>query len=266
MATSSRDCDAMIDACDRAAVRLMIAYPLHFDPANLRAIEIVRSGKLGEPRYFTASFSQQVRDGDGDVRTRADLAGGALFDMGIYGINAARLLFGAEPTAVVGFQARATDDRFHDVDAMTTALMHFSDDRLAHVVASHGAADVDSMRIVGTRGELRVEPAFGYAGQLKHYLTIGSRTQETTFRTGDRFAPELVHFSECLRCGAEPQPSGREGLADVRVMEALIRSAHDGRLVELAAFDPGARPEVRLEMKKPAVKPPPTARAPSPSR
>jgi predicted dehydrogenase len=264
MATTSDDCRAMIDACDRAGLRLMIAYRLHFEEANVRAIETVRSGRLGDPRYFSASFSQQVRDGD--IRTRPDLGGGALFDMGIYCINAARFLFGDEPSAVVAFQAHGNDARFKEVDEMTSGLMHFADDRLAHFVAAQGAAAVDSMRIVGTRGELRVEPAFGYTTELKHYLTIGSKTQETTFEKCDQFAPELVHFSSCLRTGVEPEPSGREGLADVRIMEALVASSHTGKLIALSPFDAGERPDARLLMKKPAARPPSPVRAPSPGR
>ena len=262
MATTSDDCRAMIEVCDRAGVRLMIAYRLHFEEANVRAMETVRSGRLGDPRYFSASFS--VRDGD--IRRRLDLGAGALFDMGVYCINAARLLFADEPSAVVGFQAHGNDGGVEEVDEMSSGLMHFADDRLAHFVAAQGAAGVDSMRIVGTKGELRVEPAFSYAAELKHYLTIGSKTQETTFEKRDPFAPELVRFSSCLRAGVAPEPSGREGLADVRIMEALVASAHMGKLVALSPFDPGERPDGRLPMKMPAARAPSALRAPSPSR
>src|SRR5262245_17731157 len=62
MADSSADCQAMIDACKSAGVRLMIAYRLHFEAANLHAVETIQSGQLGEPRLFNSVFAQQVQE------------------------------------------------------------------------------------------------------------------------------------------------------------------------------------------------------------
>jgi glucose-fructose oxidoreductase len=95
MATSEEACRTMIEAADEHGVKLMVAYRLHFEPANLEAVELVRSGRIGEPRFFTSAFSYQVKAGNirADVRT----GGGALWDLGPYCVNAARYLFGAEP-------------------------------------------------------------------------------------------------------------------------------------------------------------------------
>jgi predicted dehydrogenase len=264
MAMTSADCEAMVGACRTASVRLMIAYRLHFEECNLRAVEIVRTGQIGEPRFLSAAFSQQVRSGD--IRTRAETGGGALFDMGIYCINAARFLFAAEPTEVLALQALGADERFHEVDEMTTGLLRFPGDRLAQLTASQGAANLDTFRIVGTEGDLRVEPGFGYAGALKQFLTLDGKTEERTFGKRDQFAPGLVHFSQCVLAGTEPRASGREGWADVRVMEAMRRSARTGARVTLEPFDPGARPEPSDEIRKPAARPPKTVHAPPPSR
>jgi predicted dehydrogenase len=95
MATNVPDCHAMIAAAELAHVQLMIAYRLHFEEANLRAIEIARSGRIGEPRILSAMLTQQVRPGD--VRMSAQAGGGALLDEGPYCVNASRYLFDAEP-------------------------------------------------------------------------------------------------------------------------------------------------------------------------
>src|SRR5690606_20896202 len=71
--------------------KIMIAYRLHFDEANMGVVRAVREGKLGVPRAFTSFFSQNVRRGD--IRTRRDVGGGALFDVGVYCVNAARYIF-----------------------------------------------------------------------------------------------------------------------------------------------------------------------------
>src|SRR5207248_8342563 len=98
MAASERDCEAMIDVTEQNKVKLMIAYRLHFHDANLHAVEVARSGNLGDLRYFTSLFGIRV-DGD-NIRLKKDLGGGTLFDIGIYCINAVRYLFRDEPVEV----------------------------------------------------------------------------------------------------------------------------------------------------------------------
>jgi glucose-fructose oxidoreductase len=61
MAVTERECLAMICAAERADIKLMIAYQLHFEESNMMAVKILRSAKLGKPRFFTSSFSMQVR-------------------------------------------------------------------------------------------------------------------------------------------------------------------------------------------------------------
>lgn len=265
MATSIEDCDAMIEVCDENDVKLMIAYRLHFEPANLHAIELASSGQLGELRFFSSIFGQQVREGD--IRTRRDVGGGALFDMGVYCINAARYLFRDEPVEVFAWQTDASDPRFEGVDASTVAVVRFPGDRLAQLSCSQAAADVDTYRIVGTEGDLRLEPAYGYTEGLVHHLSIGGETKTQEFPRVDQFAPELLHLAECIDRGTDPEPSGEEGLADVRVMQAIVQSARSGRPVSLPPYALTQRPDVRLETRKPPVKRPPrTVHAPSPSR
>lgn len=265
MATTIEDCDAMIETCDENDVKLMVAYRLHFEPANLHAIELARSGGLGELRFFSSVFGQQVREGD--IRTRRDVGGGALFDMGVYCINAARYLFRDEPVEVFGWQTDGKDPRFEGVDASTAALLRFPGDRLAQLSCSQSSADIDSYRLVGSQGDLRVEPAFTYHEELVHHLTLGGETKEQRFPKVDQFAPELLHFAKCIDEGVDPEPSGEEGLADVRVMQAIAESARTGRPIRLGPYERTRRPDVELEMRKPPVqKPPRPVHAPPPSR
>jgi hypothetical protein len=95
---------------------------------------------------------------------------------------------------------------------------------------------------------------------------MDGKTEERTFAKRDQFAPELVHFSRCVLEGTTPRASGREGWADIRIMEAMQRSARTGERVTLEPFDPGQRPDPSDEIRKPAVRAPRTVHAPSPSR
>jgi predicted dehydrogenase len=259
MAESVDDCNAMIDVCKANNVKLMVAYRLHFEAANLTAIEVVRSGVLGEPRIFSSVFTQMVRTGD--VRTQGELAGGALYDMGVYAINAARYLFQDEPVEVLA----SCQTGFSNVDATTTAILRFSGGRVAQLTASLAAAHVSDYRIVGTQGDLRVEPAYGYTQPITHYLTVAGKTTIRKFPAGDQFAPELLHFSECILQDREPAPSGAEGLADVRIVRAIFRSAETGKAVVLTPYGRDTRPSIELEQHLPPVQKIEPVKAPSPS-
>lgn len=264
MATTSEDCEAMIQVCEDADVKLMIAYRLHFEAANLDAIERVKRGDIGEPRIFTSVFTHQVREGD--IRTRADLGGGALFDMGIYCVNAARYVFQAEPLSVVAMQTVGTEERFRHVDEMTSVVMRFPGERIAQFTASQGASSVSEFRVIGTKGDVELDPAFEYAGRMHESVTKDGKTREERGPKKDQFAPEIIHFSNCIIEGSQPEPSGEEGLADVRVIEAIIRSAATREVVHVEAVERSSRPSRRLEMRKPPVGHQKTIHAPSPSK
>ena len=261
MATSVRDCEAMIETTRAAHVKLMIAYRLHFEEANLRAIEMVRHGELGKLKIFSSLFTQQVRFGD--IRTQAVLGGGALFDMGVYPINAARNLFRDEPIEVSAFQPPSLDPRFAGVDEGMCVSLRFPAGGIAQLNVSIGAAPVESYRLVGEKGSLRVEPCFGVS-TFNHFLTLHGRTTEHSFPKRDQFAPELIYFSRCILEDREPEPSGEEGWCDVRVACAALESVKTGRAVSLRPFLRRVRPDLSQNIHKPFVEAPRLIGAPAP--
>ena len=264
MAVTEVDCEEMITAAADNAVKLMIGYRLHFERANMEAVELSQSGKLGELRAFNSVFTMQVKDGD--IRLQKDLGGGTLYDIGIYCINAARYIFRAEPIEVFGFGANNGEKRFKEVDEMFSAVLRFPNERLASFTTSFGASDISAYQIVGSEGDLRVDPAYEFAADLKHHVTIRGKTRERTFSKRDQFAPELIYFSDCIINDQDPEPSGREGLADVRIIRALYRSAATGEPVRLGEFGKAERPTIDQEIDEPPVKKPELVRAAAPSR
>lgn len=266
MAVTEEDCLAMIRAAEANGVKLMVAYRLHFEEANLKAIEVVQGGRLGEPRLFDSVFTMQVKQGDIRLNPR-ELGGGPLYDIGVYCINAVRNLFGAEPMEVVAFSSNNGDPRFFECEETTAAILRFPErERLASFTCSFNGADVSTYRVVGTKGELIMDPAYEYAGELKQRVTVDGRSRERTFPRRDQFAPELISFSECILTGAAPEPSGWEGLADVRVIRALYRSADTGQPVTLPPFSKEDRPSPEQEVRRPAVKKPPLVNTESPTK
>jgi predicted dehydrogenase len=258
LAPTAEDCRTMIEACEAKGVKLMTAYRLHFEEASLEAMEIARSGKLGEPKLFSSFFTHVVRGGD--IRREPEVAGGATYDLGVYCINAARHLFDAEPTLVT-----ATAIEKEGVDDTVTAVLRFPGERLAQFCVSNSVAGVSSYRIAGSEGDLRVEPAYEYVEPIVHHLTLEGETKTKKFKRGDQFAPELRYFSECILEDREPEPSGEEGYCDVRVVEAILESARDGRPVILAPYERRRRPTIEQADHARPVKKPKTVNAPSPS-
>ncbi len=254
MAVTEEDCEAMIRVCGDNACKLMVAYRLHFEEANLSAVEMVRKGRIGEPRFFHSTFSFQVR-GD-NIRTNARAEGGGpLYDIGTYCINAARYLFRDEPTEVVGMAARGADARFGNVEEQVAAILRFPHERLATFTVGFGAAATGFYEVVGDEGKLRVDPAYEYVGELGLELTSADgKRKRKRWKSRDQIAPEIAYFSECILKGLEPEPSGVEGLADVRVIRAIYHSIDEGRPVHLDGFAKDARPTLEQERSAPPVR------------
>lgn len=262
MATTEEECEKMIHTAETSNVRLMIAYRLHFEAANLRAIELAQSGELGDLRIFQSLFTLNVKEGN--IRLEEELGGGTLWDIGVYCINAARYVFRDEPIEVFAFSASSGERRFTEVDEMTGALLRFPNERLASFITNFGVAEISSFRLVGTKGDLLVEPAYDYAGKLVHKLTVDGKTTKKSFSPRDQFAPELIYFSDCIKSDREPEPSGLEGLADVRIVEALYKSAATGEPVRLEPLEKAERPSLAQEIHEPPVREPELVHAEEP--
>jgi predicted dehydrogenase len=264
LAVTELECEEMIEAAERYGVRLMTAYRLHFDRANLEAIEIVRSGKLGEPRFFDSVFTENVEEGN--VRLEPpEKGGGPVYDVGIYCINAARYLFRAEPSEVFAWSATIGDRRFAETPEMFSAVLRFPVERIASFTCSFGAASTGWYQVGGTKGVLRMDPAYELASPLKHELKVDEKTTKKTYPKKDQFAPELLYFSDCILKDRQPEPSGREGLADVRIIRAIHESARIGRPVALPEFERRHRPTLTLADDEPPVDMPELVHAETPS-
>lgn len=249
LALSVRDAEEMLDAAEQNGVRLMTAYRLHFEPANLSAIELIRRGKIGEPRYFNSTFSYQVIDPD-NIRLQWARGGGPVFDIGTYCINAARYLMGDEPEEVSAVLANTGDKRFREVEETASAILRFPGGRLATFTVSFGAADSARYELVGTKGSIILDPAYEYSMGLNRTVKIDDREKTKEFPHVDQFAGELEEFSACILENREPEASAREAIGDLRVIEAIFESAESGRVVRLPPFARRRRPSLQQVRRK----------------
>jgi predicted dehydrogenase len=266
MAVTEEECEAMIAAADENRVKLMLAYRLHFEKGNLEAIRTVTSKRLGEARIFSSEFAQQVKANNVRVTESVARGGGPVYDMGVYCINAARYLFGSEPTKVLAMSASNREGRFRKVNEMMSAVLHFPEERLASLTCSFGAADISRYTVIGTKGVLTSDPAYEYAMDIQQEVIVGGKKSKRKFSKRDQFAAQITYFSDCILKNKTPEPSGLEGLADVRIVRALYESARTGAAVALPPFPRKKKPSVIQEIHRPAHGKPKIVNSQSPTR
>jgi len=135
--------------------------------------------------------------------------------------------------------------------------------RVASFVSSFNAADVGWYQIVGTKGDIRVDPGYEYADGLSYALTVNGKTTRVRVGKRDQFAPELLYFSDCILKNREPEPSGADGLQDVRIVEALYQSARTGKAVPIPKYRAAKQPPLRQRIVRPGIAKPSIVQAKS---
>ena len=245
LATTLAEGEAMLAAARDSGSFLMTAYRLHNEPATYAMIKAVRSGQIGEPVYFGSTFGFQTPLGN--HRLKAGHWGGALPDVGVYCLNAARHVFAAEPIAVQAMSSRpATDPRFAEIDGSLAVTLKFPGERLAQFFCSFGSATSESIRLIGSTGELILEQAFKFDTQPKMTVRSDQAEQILQFDRVDHFAGQIAYFSDCIVSKTPPEPDGEEGLADMRALLAIDEAARTGETIKLShlAFKGGLQPNM----------------------
>jgi predicted dehydrogenase len=234
MATTVPDAQQMISACEKAQRRLMIAYRMQYEPYNRQVIRMVRAGELGQVRGFSAINGQAQGDPNQWRMKKALAGGGALPDVGIYCLNAARYITGEEPIELFAMiSSTPNDPRFKEVEEQMDFTMRFPSGFLAACTTSYGIHDAKRYRVMGSEAWVDLDPAFPYKGQaMKVGRKGGGGVEMTEVRhivPKNQFALELDHFAECIRENRKPHTPGEEGLQDMRIMAGLYQSAASGR-------------------------------------
>ncbi|HXH29284.1 MAG TPA: Gfo/Idh/MocA family oxidoreductase [Bacteriovoracaceae bacterium] len=264
MAITTEDCLSMIAQAEKNNTQLMVAYRLHFEAANLEAIKIVQSKKIGDPKIFNSVFTMQVKDHNNIRLEEVEKGGGPLYDIGIYCINAARYLFKAEPIEVFAMTASSKDSRFKKVDEQISCIMKFSDDRLATFSISFGAFASSDYDLIGTKGRVRLEKGYEYSTTMTLKTYEKGKTVIKKYPKRDQFGPELIYFSDCIQRKKKPEPSGEEGLADIKIIEALLLSIDLGSPITLDEITKKSRPHEKQKITRPSFFTPKLVKALSP--
>ena len=226
MATTVADSQAMIDACRKANRKLMVAYRCQYEPANLRAIGMIRDGKLGKIQAIESANGFNIKAGE--WRLDGKLAGGGpLMDVGVYSLNACRFLTGEEPGNIKAVASVIDKDgRFKDVEENLSWSMIFPSGIVASCNTTYGSGMPGFYRVHGTKGMLHMEPAFGYEGQHLAARVQGEPPIDIAIpdRDPSQFVLEADHFAECIIANRGPKTPGEEGLRDMKLMMEIYKS------------------------------------------
>lgn len=235
MAISVAECEAMIAACKAADRKLMIGYRCHFEATNLEAMRLARSGAAGRIRYVRSEHGFVQGDPTKWRLKRALSGGGSLMDMGVYSLQAARYMTGEEPVAVTARESTdRRDPRFAEVEDIIDWTLEFPSGAIASCQSMY-SANQNHILLMGEKGRVELEPATRYDGN-RMWTGKDGREREIApppAPAETQFVGQLDHLAQCIIAGREPIVSGEEGLRDMRIVEAIYRSAREGRTIRL---------------------------------
>jgi predicted dehydrogenase len=217
MAISSKECREMIEICKKAGVRLFIGYRLHSDPFHKAAMKFGAEESEGI-KYVQSEFGFKIGDPT-QWRLKKSLAGGgALVDVGIYAIQAARYSIGKEPLSVTAREYKNDYKKFSEVDETITWQMEFPGGHISNSSTSY-SFPLNRLYIGTDRRWFNLQPAFSYNG-LK-----GSTNEEAlNLPEVNQQAQQMDDFSKCIADGSQSNASGEEGFKDLKVIEAIYKS------------------------------------------
>ncbi len=233
MALKTSDIEAIEAAAKKQGVVVMEGFMYRFHPQHERALEIIRSGAIGEVRQVRASFGFMMRpERLYRVAHSSATGGGAMWDIGCYAVHAARtMLSGDQPETAIA-AARYNDQ---GADLALSGVLNFSGQRQAIIEAGFESARRSEYEVTGTRGGVRCQRAWVLPADVPEisWWTEDGKRETERLSTADHFKLEVEHFSDCVLNGKSPLLSLDDAQANCRTITALLQSAAEGRAVKI---------------------------------
>ncbi len=190
----------------------------------------LQEGRIGPLVSAQVAFSYFNRDAT-NIRNQKDAGGGALYDIGCYAVNCSRYLFGREPVRAVAMIER---DAEFDTDRLSSGLLDFGGAHLTFTCSTQ-AVRYQRVHVFGTTGRIEIEIPFN--APASHACRIflddgstldGSSAQATVLPAADQYHLQVEAFSRAIREGGTIENSIEVAVGNMRVIDALYRSAQSG--------------------------------------
>lgn len=227
MAMNSRECEDMIIACKEADRLLSIGYRLHYEAHHLEVIRMREAQEFGPINFIEASMGYHMADPKIWRLDKAKGGGGAIMDLGVYCIQAARYASGEEPIRVLAKGIVRNSEKFKDIYETLTWTLEFPSGVIANSTTSYSSY-VDRLYVSGEQGWIRLHPSFNGRGSLGE-THIGKLDLP-------KHNQQALHMDDFATSILENKPvkvPGEEGLQDLEIVEAIVRSADTGASVSL---------------------------------
>jgi xylose dehydrogenase (NAD/NADP) len=222
---SATECREMIAACQAHGVQLMEAFMYRFHPRTTRVAELAAESTVGDVRLVRTAFTFAVREPATNIRFRPDLGGGALYDVGCYGVNVSRMVLG-EPAEVFAWGEIGESG----VDEAVVALLRFDVGRVAVVDCGLRIGRREEVEIVGSEGRILVPKAFLPGADDAEFHVFRGAEHSPTVVPGTNQSQRMVEaFGDAVRTGRPVPYSPDDSVSNLAVIEALQRSVRSGR-------------------------------------
>jgi xylose dehydrogenase (NAD/NADP) len=220
------DVERAFDVAEESGRLLMEAFMYRHNPQTARLKELADGGAIGRLRLVRAAFSFSLTDGE-NVRLNSSLDGGGLMDVGCYCVSGTRLL-GGEPERVYGEQVLGESG----VDELFTGTMRLPGDVLAQFDAGLVLPVCDELEAIGEEGSLFLDDPWHCKSPVIELRTDGG-VEEIVVEPADSYRLQLENMSDAIRGEAEPLLGREDAMGQAHAIEALYRSATEGRPVNL---------------------------------
>ena len=229
LSLTAAECQEMIAACRRHGVILMEAFMYRFHPRTERVARLVADGAIGDVRLVRASFTFRLQSPE-NIRLQPDLGGGALYDVGCYGVNVSRLVLG-EPRAALAFGQTGPSG----VDEVLGAVLQFEGNRLAVIDCGLTLSRRQEYEVVGTEGSLTVPTAFlPGTTDAEIHIVQGTEQSVVTIPGVNQYQLMVEHFADVVTGQAPLNLPPADAVANLRAIEAMLRSAGSGHTETVA--------------------------------
>lgn len=225
MALTVKECQSMIDACNANKVKLSIGYRMHHEPNTQRIIQFRKDLKYG--KVMTVKAAAGYTEGRTDHwKQKKNMGGGAMYDMGVYSLNAARYSTGLEPVAVSATQSTTRPAIYKEVDETMRFALEFPDGITADCETSFGK-NMNDLLVTCEKGWYKLSPFQAYSG-IDGVTSDGLKLNTSI---PNEQAKQMDDDALAILQDKPVWVPGEEGLKDIRVVEAIYRSAAEKRRV-----------------------------------
>jgi len=231
MSINAKDGQAMIDACKKNNVKLLVGYRMHFEPKTLEIIRMRKDGELGKVLFFQGLCGFTIGNPTQWRLNKALAGGGAMMDIGIYAINGARYMIGEEPIWVTAQETKTNPEKFKPgVDETIQFQLGFPSGAVASCLSTYTMNNLDRFFLNAEKGFAEMLPSTGY-GPIKARTNKGELTHpHVTHQT-----VQMDEMAGIILEGKQPivPVDGEEGLKDLKIIDAIFKAVKTGKKVSL---------------------------------